>query len=90
MNFNEAIEMIMNGLEDIEKYDEALEVIRKSATEKDDTYEAKYRELRDKYIARFGELTKTENVYHERMDDNNAEKKEDVEIKMLDFDGSTE
>lgn len=93
MNFDEALEMIIDGLTDIEKYDEALDVIRTAGSDTTDSvYEQKYKELEAKYKQRFKEKM-VEN--REKRKDNEDEKKEKTErekisVEELDFSGNNE
>lgn len=90
MNFEEALNMIIDGLSDIEKYDEALEVIKNNNNETDTEYKQKYEELETKYKQRFKEKL-SEDKNKEKTGDNKVEKeREKLTVEQIDFSGKNE
>lgn len=96
MTADEALKAILGKIEAPEELDEEINVItesiRSGANVTDDGYKERYEGLREKYIARFGEML----AGQETPRTDNEEPKagvsviEDVTPEMLDFDGSTE
>lgn len=60
MTREEALAMIVDGLNDVEEFDEALTVLR-TPTEDETTWKAKYNDLAEKYKTRFKEEIMTQN-----------------------------
>lgn len=60
MTREEALAMIVDALNDVEEFDEALTVLR-TPTEDETTWEAKYNDLAEKYKTRFKEEIMTQN-----------------------------
>lgn len=60
MTREEALAMIVDSLNDVEEFDEALTVLR-TPTEDETTWKAKYNDLAEKYKTRFKEEIMTQN-----------------------------
>lgn len=60
MTREEALAMIVDALDDVEQFDEALTVLR-TPTEDETTWKAKYDDLAEKYKTRFKEEIMTQN-----------------------------
>lgn len=60
MTIEEALTMIVDALDDVEQFDEALTVLR-TPTEDKTTWKAKYDDLAEKYKTRFKEEIMTQN-----------------------------
>lgn len=60
MTREEALAMIVDALNDVEEFDEALTVLR-TPTEDETTWKAKYNDLAEKYKTRFKEEIMTQN-----------------------------
>ncbi len=60
MTREEALTMIVDALDDVEQFDEALTVLR-TPTEDETTWKAKYDDLAEKYKTRFKEEIMTQN-----------------------------
>lgn len=60
MTREEALAMIVDALNNVEEYDEALTVLR-TPTEDETTWKAKYDDLAEKYKTRFKEEIMTQN-----------------------------
>lgn len=61
MTIEEALTMIVDALDDVEQFDEALAVLRKP-TEDEITWKAKYDDLAEKYKTRFKGEIMTQNA----------------------------
>lgn len=85
MDFDEALNLIIDGLTDLENYDEALDVIRNARSSDEKPWKSKYEELEKKYKQRFKERL-TEEVIQPQQ----AEEKEEIRFEDIDFDGRTE
>lgn len=88
---SKALETIMSNVTNVELLDSEFEVIR-TGLEGRDTFESKYNELREKYIARFREETKPSLPAPVETESNETV---DVEVKVydaseLEWDASTE
>jgi hypothetical protein len=60
MTREEALTMIVDALDDVEQFDEALTVLR-TPTEDETSWKAKYNDLAEKYKTRFKEEIMTQN-----------------------------
>lgn len=60
MTREEALAQIIDALEDVEKFDEALTTLR-TPTDDETTWKAKYNDLAEKYKTRFKEEIMTQN-----------------------------
>lgn len=93
---NDALKAILAKIEAPEELDEEInvitELIRSGANVSDDGYKERYEGLREKYIARFGEMLTGQEMPSKDIEEPAADVGvvEDVTPEMLDFDGSTE
>ena len=96
MTADEALKAILGKIEAPEELDEEINVItesiRSGAGVTDDGYKERYESLREKYIARFGEMLAGQERPRTDIEEPVANVKvvENVTAEMLDFDGSTE
>lgn len=96
MTVDEALKTILGKIEAPEELDEEINVIteniRSGANVTDDGYKERYEDLREKYIARFGEMLEGQETPKADIEEPKADVGvvEDVTPEMLDFDGSTE
>ena len=96
MTADEALKAILEKIDAPEELDEEINVItesiRNSAGVTDDGYKERYEGLREKYIARFGEMLAGQERPEADIEEPEADTSvvEDVTPEMLDFDGSTE
>ena len=96
MTADEALTKILGKIEAPEELDEEInvitETIRSGAGVTDDGYKERYEGLREKYIARFGEMLAGQEQPKTDIEEPKADVGivEDVTPEMLDFDGSTE
>lgn len=90
MTAEEALKAILGKIDAPEELDEEINVItesiRSGANVSDDGYKERYDDLREKYIARFGEMLTGQEMPSKDIEEPVA----DVTPEMLDFDGSTE
>lgn len=93
MTVDEALKAILGKIEAPEELDEEInvitETIRSGANVTDDGYKERYEGLREKYLARFGEMLAGQETPKADIEEPKADV-EDVTPEMLDFDGSTE
>nr|DAW85836.1 MAG TPA: hypothetical protein [Caudoviricetes sp.] len=96
MTADEALKAILGKIDAPEELDEEINVItefiRSGANVTDDGYKERYEGLREKYIARFGEMLAGQETPKADIEEPKADVGvvEDVTPEMLDFDGSTE
>lgn len=96
MTAEEALKAILGKIDAPEELDEEInvitELIRSGANVSDDGYKERYEGLREKYIARFGEMISGQGMPSKDIEKPVADVgvAEDVTPEMLDFDGSTE
>lgn len=96
MTVYEALKAILGKIKAPEELDEEInvitETIRSSANVTDDGYKERYEGLREKYLARFGEMLAGQETLKADIEEPKADVGvvEDVTPEMLDFDGSTE
>ena len=96
MTAEEALKAILGKIDAPEELDEEINVItefiRSGANVSDDGYKERYEGLREKYIARFGEMLTGQEMPSKDIEEPVADVgvTEDVTPEMLDFDGSTE
>lgn len=96
MDVLEALDKIIDGLDDITEYEDAIDILRNklnaSGEDENYNYKEKYEELKEKYKKRFKEDIRENMVreYKEEIKDTGVEEK--IEVKDLDmsFDGSSE
>lgn len=96
MTPDEALKAILSKIDAPEELDEEINVItesiRNGADVTYDNYKERYEGLREKYIARFGEMLSGQERPRTDIEEPKADVEviEDVTPEMLDFDGSTE
>lgn len=96
MTVDEALKAILGKIEAPEELDEEInvitETIRSGTNVTDDGYKERYEALREKYLARFGEMLAGQETPKADIEEPKADVGvvEDVTPEMLDFDGSTE
>ena len=95
MTPDEALKAILGKIEAPEELDEEINVITesiRSGANVTDGYKERYEGLREKYIARFGEMLAGQENPRTDIEEPKADVEviEDVTPDMLDFDGSTE
>lgn len=87
MTAEEALKAILGKIDAPEELDEEINVITESIRSgANDGYKERYEDLREKYIARFGEMLSGQEMPSKDIEEPVA----DVTPEMLDFDGSTE
>lgn len=91
MTKQEALSLIVDALDNVEDFDEALNVLRED-TNVDDTWRQKYEDLSEKYKARFKSeiLEQPSKAFEKEKDETNIETDKPVKLDELDFSGETE
>lgn len=93
MDFNEALNELIDAVADVEEHGDAIEVLQnyegERSGETDSEWKDKYIKLEDEYKKRFKERMKTSatNADGEEKKDETEEK---ITVEDLDFDGKTE
>lgn len=92
MTREEALSMIIDALDDVEKFDDALNVLRtETGVEEATTWKAKYNELSEKYKARFkDEIMSQPSAALEKPEEEPIVPVDVPTLDSLDFSGETE
>lgn len=92
MTREEALSMIIDALDDVEQFDEALNVLRTDAgAEEATTWKAKYNDLSEKYKARFkDEVMEQPGQAFEKPEEKHVFPETVSRLEDLDFSGETE
>ena len=92
MTREEALSMIIDALDDVEQFDEALNVLRTDAgAEEATTWKAKYNDLSEKYKARFkDEVMEQPGQAFKKPEENPVVPEKVAKLEDLDFSGETE
>ena len=93
MNFEEALNEIIDAVADVEEHGDAIEVLQNYASERsgetDSEWKDKYMKLESEYKKRFKERMK-ESATNTDNEENKDEKEEKITVEDLDFNGKTE
>lgn len=93
MDFNEALNELIDAVADVEEHGDAIEVLQNYGGEKsgetDSEWEDKYIKLEAEYKKRFKERMK-ESGTNTGGEEKKDEKEEKITVEDLDFDGKTE
>ena len=91
MTREEALTMIIDALDNVEEFDEALTVLRTPSDDGETTWKQKYDNLAEKYKARFKEEIMTQNIGALEKPKEEPVTPEPVpKLEELDFSGETE
>lgn len=92
MTREEALSMIIDALDNVEEFDEALSVLRTdTGSEEATTWKAKYNELSEKYKARFkDEIMNQPSQALEKPEEEPVVPPTTPKLDSLDFSGATE
>lgn len=92
MTREEALSMIIDALDDVEEFDEALNVLRTdTGTEEATTWKAKYNDLSEKYKARFkADIMEQPTQALEKPTEESIVPEATLTLDSLDFSGETE
>lgn len=92
MTREEALSQIIDALDNVEEFDEALTVLRTETGEEDaTTWKQKYDDLAEKYKSRFkDEIMKQSGGAFEKPKEEPAEPEKVTKLEDLDFSGETE
>lgn len=92
MTREEALSMIIDALDDVENFDEALNVLRTETGDEDaTTWKQKYEDLSEKYKKRFKDeiMNQASNAF-EKPEEEETVPEEKTRLEDLDFSGETE
>lgn len=92
MTREEALSMIIDALDDVEQFDEALNVLRTDAgAEEATTWKAKYNDLSEKYKTRFkDEVMSQPSEAFKKPEETTVVPEKVAKLEDLDFSGETE
>lgn len=93
MDFNEALNELIDAVADVEEHGDAIEVLQTFAEDRsgetDSEWKDKYMKLESEYKKRFKERMK-ESATNTDSEEKKDEKEEKITVEDLDFDGKTE
>lgn len=93
MDFNEALNELIDAVTDVEEHGDAIEVLQNYATERsgetDNEWKDKYLKLESEYKKRFKDRMK-ESATNANNEEKKYEKEEKITVEDLDFNGKTE
>lgn len=93
MDFNEALNELIDAVADVEEHGDAIEVLQTFAEDRsgetDSEWKDKYMKLEAEYKKRFKERMK-ESATNTDSEEKKDEKEEKITVEDLDFDGKTE
>lgn len=93
MDFNEALNELIDAIADVEEHGDAIEVLQTFAEDRsgetDSEWKDKYMKLEAEYKKRFKERMK-ESATNTDGEEKKDEKEEKITVEDLDFDGKTE
>lgn len=93
MNFEEALNELIDAITDVEEHGDAIEILQNYASERsgetDSEWKDKYMKLESEYKKRFKERMK-ESATNADNEEKKDEKEEKITVEDLDFNGKTE
>lgn len=93
MDFNEALNELIDAVTDVEEHGDAIEFLQNYDSERDEetetTWKDKYIKLESEYKKRFKEKMKA-SASNTDKNDNTKVEREEISVEDLDFDGKTE
>lgn len=93
MDFEEALNELIDAITDVEEHGDAIEILQNYASERsgetDSEWKDKYMKLESEYKKRFKERMK-ESATNADGEENKDEKEEKITVEDLDFNGKTE
>lgn len=93
MNFEEALNELIDAITDVEEHGDAIEILQNYASERsgetDSEWKDKYMKLESEYKKRFKERMK-ESATNADNEEKKDEKEETITVEDLDFNGKTE
>lgn len=94
MDFNEALNELIDAVTDVEEHGDAIELLQNYDSERDGetetTWKDKYIKLESEYKKRFKEKMKASASNTDKNDNTKVEREEEISVEDLDFDGKTE
>lgn len=93
MDFEEALNELIDAITDVEEHGDAIEILQNYASERsgetDSEWKDKYMKLESEYKKRFKERMK-ESATNADVEEKKDEKEEKITVEDLDFNGKTE
>lgn len=94
MDFNEALNELIDAVTDVEEHGDAIEFLQNYDNERDGetetTWKDKYIKLESEYKKRFKEKMKASASNTDKNDNTKVEREEEISVEDLDFNGKTE
>lgn len=94
MDFNEALNELIDAVTDVEEHGDAIEFLQNYDSERDGeedtTWKNKYIKLESEYKKRFKEKMKASASNTDKNDNTKVEREEEISVEDLDFNGKTE
>lgn len=94
MDFNEALNELIDAVTDVEEHGDAIELLQNYDSERDGetdtTWKDKYIKLESEYKKRFKEKMKASASNADKNDNTKVEREEEISVEDLDFNGKTE
>nr|DAP04403.1 MAG TPA: hypothetical protein [Caudoviricetes sp.] len=94
MDFNEALNELIDAVTDVEEHGDAIELLQNYDSERDGetdtTWKDKYIKLESEYKKRFKEKMKASASNTDKNDNTKVEREEEISVEDLDFNGKTE
>lgn len=94
MDFNEALNELIDAVTDVEEHGDAIEFLQNYDSERDGeadtTWKDKYIKLESEYKKRFKEKMEASASNTDKNDNTKVEREEEISVEDLDFNGKTE
>lgn len=94
MDFNEALNELIDAVTDVEEHGDAIEFLQNYDNERDGetdtTWKDKYIKLESEYKKRFKEKMQASASNIDKNDNTKVEREEEISVEDLDFNGKTE
>ena len=94
MDFNEALNELIDAVTDVEEHGDAIELLQNYDSERDGetdtTWKDKYIKLESEYKKRFKEKMQASASNTGKNDNTKVEREEEISVEDLDFNGKTE
>lgn len=94
MDFNEALNELIDAVTDVEEHGDAIEFLQNYDNERDGetdtTWKDKYIKLESEYKKRFKEKMQASASNTDKNDNTKVEREEEISVEDLDFNGKTE
>lgn len=94
MEFNEALNELIDAVTNVEEHGDAIEFLQNYDSERDGetdtTWKDKYNKLESEYKKRFKEKMQASASNTDKNDNTKVEREEEISVEDLDFNGKTE